>query len=240
MQQVSFPYEIVIGEDCSTDDTRRIVTEYRDRYPEVIRAFLRERNIGMNANCIATLRACKGRYVAMLEGDDYWLPAEKLQKQIDFLEAHPEFAICAGHARVSYEVNVGEPWEHAISKRLVFQLDDLLRENFIPTCTATFRLGLLLEFPAWYEKLAFGDWPLHVLVAQHGDIGVLPETLAVYRVHAGGTWINLNRDQVIRAITDFYDSVASYLPPRYATLIESLKSDVARRYSGHVSIPPIA
>ena len=72
MQTVNFPYEIVIGEDCSTDNTRRIVMDYRDRYPDKIRLLLHEQNVGQHANIMRTEAACRGRYMANLDGDDYW------------------------------------------------------------------------------------------------------------------------------------------------------------------------
>src|SRR6478736_8585051 len=90
MQETNFPHEIVIGEDCSTDGTREIVARLAAENPGRIRAILRPRNLGMHENHRATHAACDGKYVAMLEGDDYWVDPLKLQKQANFLDAHPE------------------------------------------------------------------------------------------------------------------------------------------------------
>ena len=87
MQQTDFAVELVIGEDCSTDGTRAIVRDYGERYPERIRLLLPEHNLGMMPNFVATLKACRGQYVASVEGDDYWTDPHKLQKQVDFLES---------------------------------------------------------------------------------------------------------------------------------------------------------
>src|SRR3954451_4471341 len=84
MQRVNFPYEIVVGEDCSTDGTREIVKRLADENPGRIRAHFRDRNLGMHMNHRATFAACTGKYVAMLEGDDYWTDPLKLQKQVNF------------------------------------------------------------------------------------------------------------------------------------------------------------
>lgn len=84
MQQVNFDYEIVIGEDCSTDGTRAIVIQYQKEYPDKIRLLLPEENLGMHKNFVQTFRACQGEYIALLEGDDYWTSPRKLQKQVDF------------------------------------------------------------------------------------------------------------------------------------------------------------
>ena len=81
MQETDFDYEIVIGEDCSTDGTRQVLLDLHDRHPDRIRLLLREKNIGASHNFVGTLEACRGEYVAFLDGDDYWTCPNKLQKQ---------------------------------------------------------------------------------------------------------------------------------------------------------------
>lgn len=94
-QETDFPFEIVIGEDCSPDDTKNIVKEYRDNYPDKIRLVHREKNTGRpTLNVYETTMKCKGEYLAYLEGDDYWTDTKKLQKQVDFLESHKEYIAC--------------------------------------------------------------------------------------------------------------------------------------------------
>jgi glycosyltransferase involved in cell wall biosynthesis len=230
-QRVTFPYEIIVGEDCSSDLTRQIVLEYQARFPEKIHALLPARNLGMHTNCIASLRECRGRFVAWVEGDDYWNSPEKLQAQVDYLQSYPECAICCSRARVIYEDGSREPWDYPIWDRTVFQLPDLLKENFIPTCTAVFRQGLVLEWPAWIRELSFCDWALHVLAAQHGTIAVLPATLATYRVHAAGAWSGMSPEEVLRARQVFYDRLGAYLPTQYAPVIDSLRLDIASQLS---------
>lgn len=95
MQETDFPFEIVVGEDMSPDDTRNIVKEYRDKYPEQIRLVHREKNTGRpTLNVYETTMKCRGDYIAYLEGDDYWTDPEKLKKQVAFLEEHPEYIAC--------------------------------------------------------------------------------------------------------------------------------------------------
>ena len=91
MQQVSFPIELVIGEDCSTDGTRRICQEYAEKYPDLIRLIISDSNVGGLANERRVMTAARGKYVAYCEGDDYWTDPLKLKKQVDFLESHPEY-----------------------------------------------------------------------------------------------------------------------------------------------------
>ncbi len=93
-QETDFPFEIVVGEDCSTDGTRDILRQYKEKYPDKFRLLFRKKNFGRpTRNVYETWKACKGRYVAFLEGDDYWCDVHKLQKQIDFLENNPYIGV---------------------------------------------------------------------------------------------------------------------------------------------------
>ena len=91
-QKTDFPFEIYVSEDCGTDGTRDILKEYARRYPQIIRLNLREKNVGISRNWYEGLCAARGDYVCTLEGDDWWLDDHKLQKQVDFLRSHPDYA----------------------------------------------------------------------------------------------------------------------------------------------------
>lgn len=94
MQQVNFPIELIIAEDCSTDGTRAICQHYAELYPELIRLITSESNVGAIENERRAFVAAKGKFIACCEGDDYWTDSLKLQKQVDFLEAHPNYSAC--------------------------------------------------------------------------------------------------------------------------------------------------
>lgn len=189
MQQVNFEYEIVIGEDCSTDSTRDIVINYQNHYPEKIRLLLPETNLGMLKNFVQTLSACQGEYIALLEGDDYWTSPNKLQKQVNFMDNHPNYATCFHNVTVVYEngkLDAGNCCR--LYQKEIFTLEDLMLENFIETCSTMFRRGLFSEFPDWFFTLKQGDWPLHIFNAEYGNIGYINEVMGVYRIHQGGVW----------------------------------------------------
>lgn len=93
-QKTTFPFEIILAEDCSTDGTRAICEEYAAKYPDKINYIYRDHNVGYNENEYEAMCAAKGKYIAYCEGDDYWTDPNKLQKQVDFLESHPEYAVC--------------------------------------------------------------------------------------------------------------------------------------------------
>jgi glycosyltransferase involved in cell wall biosynthesis len=217
MQATDFDYEIVVGEDCSTDQTRAILLDYARRHSR-IRALLRERNLGMNRNFIETLGAVRGEFVALLDGDDYWTAPHKLQRQVDFLRTRPDCSICFHNALVLYEDGSIAPHPfhmpqptHRLSHHVpkpVSTLDDLAGGNFMQTCSVVFRAGLHGTLPDWYATMPTFDWPLHLLNAEHGDIGYLDEVMGVYRVRPGSFW---STDMALyRRIEDVESMIRAY------------------------------
>lgn len=189
MQDVAFDYEIVIGEDCSSDATRAIVLDYQNRYPGKIRTLLPGKNIGMLQNFAQTYYACDGEYVAMLEGDDFWTCSTKLQKQADFLDRSPESALCFHPTELLQEGQSHAPdHRHPLNCSEFSTIENLLEGNFIQTCSVMFRNKLFGDLPRWFFTGVIGDHPLHILNAAHGNIGYLDEVMGAYRIHAEGVW----------------------------------------------------
>lgn len=194
MQEVDFDYEMVIGEDCSTDRTRQIVMDYQQRYPDKIRALLHETNIGANRNDVLVHNACRGEYIAWLEGDDYWTSPDKLQKQVDFLDQHPDCSMCFHNTRQVYEDGSRPDYNSAPPVRKPFyELEDLFDYNFMPTCSIMVRRRLFATLPDYYEEVYSGDWLLQILGATYGRIGYIDELMAVTRIHKGGAWSGIDR-----------------------------------------------
>jgi glycosyltransferase involved in cell wall biosynthesis len=190
-QSTDFPVELLISEDCSTDGTREIVTDYHRQYPERIRLLLSDRNLRTNQVVARGIHAARGELVALLDGDDHWTSSDKLAKQVRFLDAHPECAICFHNARVVHEGRDQEEdwlWTPA-DHPAISTLADLWMGNFIATSSTVFRRGLIGTVPAWYDGFfPITDWPLHLLNAEHGHIGYLPEVMSVYRYHSSGCY----------------------------------------------------
>ncbi len=187
-QEVDFPYEIVVGEDCSTDSTRAILIEYAERYPGKIRLLLRERNLGMMLNFVQTLDACRGEYVALCEGDDYWTCPQKLQTQIDFLDSHRDYSISSHNVFVVQEGSKSPPHEWLGSNaKETLTLEDLLRDGSGgATCSLVFRNRVFGDFPEWYHQQKGGDWSLQVLCASAGKMYYFRTVMGVYRRHEHG------------------------------------------------------
>ena len=194
MQRVNFPVELVIGEDCSPDGTRQIVCDYQRDHPEKVRPLLWKKNLGATSNCMRTINACRGEYIAFCEGDDYWTHPEKLQRQVDFLDSHPELALC--HHTVDYvrweggSRNVLQTFPPE-SDRRTQQAKDLIGRNFIQTCSLLIRRSCLPVLDAGFQRLKLGDWPLCYLAAERGGIGFLDFVMADYRIHGNNCWNSL-------------------------------------------------
>ncbi len=199
MQKTDFEFEIVIGDDFSTDSSLQILEGYELKYPQIVRvlrrakgeeySFLRQK-YGRLYNFVDIMANCRGKYIALLDGDDYWTSPEKLQRQADFLDANPDCSICFHD--VEYLFENGESPEYAIGapkvKKQRYTLDDLLRGNFICNTSVMFRRGLFGEFPEPFLSIYPADWALHILNAQYGDICHMDRVMGVYRVHSGGVW----------------------------------------------------
>jgi len=191
-QRTNFDFEIIVAEDCSTDGTRAIVMDFVRRYPGKILPLLRERNLGMMRNFKEALAASSGSYVALLDGDDYWIREDKLQAQVDFLDSHPDHAVCCTRVQFRDEINHSEPyiWPPKVSGS--YPLSDLLETYcWIATCSVMYRWGSVGPLPEWFLTLKMADWPLHILVGRSGKIHVMDEVVSLYRVHSGGAWSSL-------------------------------------------------
>lgn len=196
MQKTNFSFEIVIGEDESSDGTREICIEYANKYPDVIRLFLhkRENNILVHGQPSSffqgmyTIFHLRGKYQAICEGDDYWTDPHKIQKQVDFLEKNNDFSICFTDYLVYNEKS--KKFNYPALKNLyknksVFSRNQLIFSNFIPTATVMFKTRQEV-----FSKLDInfypGDWFVHILNSEFGKIKFLPFESTIYRKHDGG------------------------------------------------------
>ena len=185
MQKSSFSTVIVIGEYCSTDNSREVIEIYAKMYPGKFILLYHDLNIGAHKNQEMILKNCVGKYVAMCEGDDYWVDPLKLQKQVDFLEANGDFSICFHNTGIVYEKGI-EPFLENINSSTaeVTNIFDLLKGNYIHTASVVFRNNS--DYPTWLGNAYPGDWPLHIINSTYGKIKFMKDVMAYYRVHYGG------------------------------------------------------
>ncbi len=193
-QKTNFKYELVIGEDCSTDFTRKICEEYAQKYPEIINLLPSEKNLGICHNFIRTLNACTGQYIAICEGDDYWTDSLKIQKQVDFLDTNPDYAIVATDITlVDKESKNLENNSMTLANR-TFQnpnisFFDLLNTNILYTLTVCVRASIMKELSnevsvksLWFT---IDKWFWLNIAIDH-KIGLIFEKTAAYRIHPEG------------------------------------------------------
>ncbi|MDR0789418.1 MAG: glycosyltransferase [Bacteroidales bacterium] len=182
MQKTDFPIELVISEDCGTDRTREICIDYQQKYPDIIKLLLPEHNLGVSQNFMQTVRACKGRYIAMCEGDDYWTDFLKLQKQVDFMEANPDYGLVHTRFEIYYQA-YSKFNTTVLCKKEGNIFKDLLFDNFIGTLTVLLRKELYEEaFSAGILDLfMMSDYPFWLYIAKRNKVGYIKDCTAVYR-----------------------------------------------------------
>jgi glycosyltransferase involved in cell wall biosynthesis len=185
-QKTNFIYQLVIGEDCSTDDTRLICEKYAREYPGKIKLLPSKKNLGLINNFIRTFKECDGKYVAICDGDDYWIDPLKLQKQVDFLENNADYSIVFTGIKFLYP-NGGSRDIDWPNQEETSSFNDLIFSNFIPSVTVLFRNRQEKEnFPDWLDKFPYGDWPIYLwTIKDGGKIGYLKDITAVYRKEIG-------------------------------------------------------
>jgi glycosyltransferase involved in cell wall biosynthesis len=195
-QTTTFPIEIVIGDDGSTDGTTEILLDYQQRYPTLIRVLVSKDNLSQfNSNksapfvpnFVRTLDSCRGKYIALCEGDDYWIDPLKLQKQVDFLEANPDFSICFHKVKI---LEGGELTDDTLTNNCaeVSSIVDLAKGNYIQTPSCMYRNRGSDILGSNFQNSPAGDYYLHMMNAQYGKIYYIDEVMAVYRIHPNSIW----------------------------------------------------
>lgn len=223
MQETNFEYEILISEDCSTDGTREIVLDFQKAHPEKVRLLLSKQNVHSNEIVVRGIQAARGQYIALLDGDDYWISPHKLQKQADFLDNHPECSLCFHNARIFHEAEgrEGRNWTPPDQKE-ISTLEDIWMGNFIATCSTMFRRGVIGEIPEWYNDFfPITDWPLHILNAEQGNIGYIDEVMGVYRYHPGGLYSPFSETRKQQETLKFYRIMNKNLKYRYNKIVKA-------------------
>jgi glycosyltransferase involved in cell wall biosynthesis len=217
MQLGNFDIEIIVGDDCSIDGTRAIVSDFASRFPGRIRKIFRETHVGGALNFQKAYESADGDYIALLEGDDFWTDPLKLAKQIAFLERRRDCSMCFHDTVLFY--NDGSMKPHLFNmgkqKRDAYSLDDLLDGNFIQTCSVVYRGKIVARIPEWLNGLPMGDWPLHLLHAAHGAIGYIDEPMGVYRQHGNSMWASSGLPERIRRSIKAAGMIDAALDLRY-------------------------
>jgi len=192
-QKTNFEFEILIGEDGSNDKTPEILERYNKFYPKRFKILYQDqtKKIYINHhptgryNFINTLKNCNGKYIALLDGDDYWTDPYKLQKQVDFLEANEEYVMCFHEVSIKSEIKNQIIGKYSNLNKFDITTEDLFNRHIIATCSILFKKSAY-DNKSLTERIASGDKLLIFMLSLKGKIRFLQDCMSVYRLHPGG------------------------------------------------------
>lgn len=240
-QQTNFEFEILIGEDCSTDQTRKIIDKYVTKYPTKIKLITSGENVGALKNAFRLHEQSQGKYIALCEGDDYWTDPFKLQKQVDYMEKNPDCTLCFHNAKVlgPNKEETGKivvPWlknnEKYFRKDNHYTAGELALLGYIPTASFLYPKCLLDNFPDWAFHSVAGDNVVKLITSSHGYAYYIDEIMCIYRFGIEGSattkWSteNTSKDKIINHHSKFielFDDFNSYSHYKYDTEILEVK-----------------
>ncbi|MCD8184113.1 MAG: glycosyltransferase [Bacteroides sp.] len=222
LQETNFPFELVIGNDASTDATGSICEAWREKYPEQIVLFNRKENLGLQQNFTQTYAHCRGQYIAICEGDDFWTNKQKLQLQADFLDAHPDYSTCFHRVINYYEDRDMKSLSNGGQKEDTDILD-LARSNYISNVSAMFRRNLFGELPEWFARVSTYDYAIHLLNAQYGKIHYMNRPMAVYRQHSNAIWSEAGMDKKLDIALVIRELLMDYFKTKRTDVYDCLR-----------------
>lgn len=180
-------FELIIGIDKSDDKSGEICLSYQRIYPGKIKIIAHEERVGMFNNFLSVYTQCKGEYIAICEGDDFWIDENKLQKQLKLLKENKNAVLCFTNIKV-YDEEEGTYHENWASiEKVLYTVDDLIRGNPVSTCSVLFK-NCFNSFSTSFSKLPMVDWPLYVHLLMDGNAIYLPDITAVYRSSSGSSY----------------------------------------------------
>lgn len=223
MQHVNFKFEIIIADDYSLDNTRQILSEYKERFPNLFKIILQEKNVGAAKNWYDLLFMAKGKYISYFEGDDYWIDPLKLQKQINILESNDKYSACAHQTQLLVNGKLGKLFNLNVPR--IIKMKNLYEGRLFHTASCIFKKSVLGTFPKKSIMMASGDRFLNFLIAIEGPIYFIEDTMCIYRKHDKGLSSNMSSEKLlldlntIRYLKKAYPNfaVVRYISYVYAT-----------------------
>ncbi|MDR1562528.1 MAG: glycosyltransferase [Dysgonamonadaceae bacterium] len=215
-QDLPFEYEIVVADDCSTDDTLKIIEEYLNRAKMNYRILPTSQNLGMHRNYKRAYTACRGEYIAILEGDDYWTAPDRLAKHVNFLDNHRECVLSFNRYISLYEQSLRfeiPKWNHDGDYYYITAGDMASGNKMGNLSTCVFRRSVLQKMTEDLFEMGFADWFLGLFLGQHGLLVKHKDLSSVYRIHSKGLWsgnTGTEHTQSICQMIDLYNKCLDY------------------------------
>ena len=231
MQQTDFQFEVVVHDDASTDGTREVIEEYTAKYPDIFVPMYQTENQysqgvrGMMARF--NFPRCRGKYIALCEGDDYWTDPFKLQKQVDFLEGNPDFVLCFHNAVVLNERTKKERLFIEKYNKLTYDGKDILFDWYIPTASMVCR-NIEGSLPEYMKTAPHGDLGFQLYLLKFGKFRVLDEVMSVYRKSEHGITNSFNTLAYYKSYILQMENMNVYFNKIYSN---QLKSNIFHAYS---------
>ena len=231
IQETNFEFELIIGNDYSPDNTDHIVREIIKNSPNgsKIKYLNHSQNKGMMANFVFVLQQCKGKYIALCDGDDFWTDVNKLQKQVDFLENNPDYALCFHNVIESYE-GIDQPYTKVWHEQLIqdtFGTEDVLQAWLIATASIVYRKYDDFVLPDWFSNCSSGDIALSLLLSLKGKFKYMNEVMSVYRKHPSGISNTHFGYHKVIGMTYLYESFNHYTGKKFDPYIkEAIKHEI--------------
>ncbi len=211
MQETNFPFEVLINEDCSTDNTANIIREYEKKYPNIIKPIYQKENQyskGFRMNPTFNYPRAKGKYIALCEGDDYWTDPKKLQIQIDEMKKNPDVNISFHPSHELIDNMKGNTLSDYSEQNKIFTTSEVILGggNFIPTASLIIKKEVVENLPSWfYTDAPVGDYFIQILGSIKGGALYINKCMAIYRKGHSGSWSMEEKDfQKIRIWREKY------------------------------------
>lgn len=225
-QEFTGPFEVIVCDDGSSDGTRKVIEEFAKRHPDRLRFALREKNGGDKglANFLTGLQMCTGEYIAMLDGDDYWIDPQKLMRQVEYLKANPTHAMCFHNCRVEYDDPSTESWEtKRFLARQSLTTEDFLTHAMGQTSTMMIRRDVaekLRESVRFLDDWLLSDWFTAIVASRIGPVGYMDPVMSVFRQHRQSGFTSLGRATQWAEFVYGYEAVGKMLGPAYEESIQ--------------------
>ena len=231
-QTGDFQMEVIVSDDCSIDNTRSILQQFQQKYPEIISLLPPGPNLGVTKNLKRCLDACSGDYIAICEGDDYWTDESKLQKQMTLLETRRDYSMCFSAMMIYYEdKKVLEPFvDQLLLKKDVLTTEDLIENNYIGNFSCCmYRTEVIKKLQGGIFDLFTVDWMFNMACSQFGKIGFIHNSMSIYRKHSKGAWAGKTELENLYRLLPLINSYNKFLGYKYNTLFLKRKAGI-RQY----------
>lgn len=241
MQKTNFKFEVIIHDDCSTDGTTDVIREYVEKYPDLIKPIFQEKNQYQNGckRILATFVYPKvqGKYIALCEGDDYWIDPLKLQKQVDYMDSHPQCTMTCNRSKL-YSVKEGKYIGEQYCRKgdgVLNPIDVINRTGlYISTCSIVYRPLIIENYPDYCLKCKVGDYPLQIMAAMKGIVFYFDDVMSVYRVDNPMSWmgqqqwgtISKDRIEVIKSQVEMFRGFSRDFPQYASVFINKIAQHI--------------